>query len=120
MVSKHKHIDAIFIDEVQLLTKQQCEDLIKLSMKYPILCYGLKSDYKGLIFDSVALLSAYAKDEEEVINLCTYCNSRVKMNMRLIYGNPVFEGDSILVDKMLGVSEYIAVCPRCYLKEKYK
>lgn len=120
LVSKYNHIDAIFIDEVQLLTKQQCEDVIKLSMKYPILCYGLKSDYKGLTFDSIALLGAYSKDDEEVINLCTYCNSRAKMNMRLIDGKPVFEGESILVDKTLGVSEYIAVCPKCYLKERYK
>lgn len=42
------------------------------------------------------------------------------MNMRLIDGKSVFEGESILVDKALGVSEYIAVCPKCYLKEKYK
>lgn len=119
LVAAHNNIDAIFIDEIQLLTQEQCEELIRLSLGYPILCYGLKSDYKGRIFDSIALLGAYAKDIEEVVSLCEYCNSRAKMNMRLVDGIPTFDGDSIIVDKKLGESEYIGVCPKCFIKKKY-
>ena len=61
------------------------------------------------------------KDVEEISNtLCTYCNSKAKMNLKLVDGKPEFKGEKVNVDKELYTPQYVPVCPICFTKKMLK
>lgn len=107
----------ILVDEGQLLSKKHVKQLIKLSEHYSILIYGLKSDYKAQNWESMSVLENFSKNIEEIKNPCEFCESLAKLNLRLIEGKPVVEGDSIVIDESLVVSEFVPVCPSCYIRK---
>ena len=125
LVIKHleesdKDIDAIFIDEGQFLSKHNVEEIIILSAECRLnfLIYGLNVSYTGEPFESMSMLMAFSKDIEEISNtLCQYCNSKAKMNLKLVDGKAVFEGEKISVDKELFAPQYVPVCPICFTKK---
>ena len=120
------HVDAIFIDEGQFLSEENVKEIIVLSAEYNFnfLVYGLTSTYTGQPFISMTTLMIFAKDIEEISNtLCTYCHSKSKMNLKVVDGKPVFEGDIVSVDEELYEPQYVPVCPKCFTKkmlEEYK
>ena len=112
-------IDAILIDECQLLSEDNLAEIIRLSgeLGFNFLCYGLYSDYKGIPWAATTTLMAFAKDVEEIsTTLCTYCSSKAKMNLKLENNKPVFEGDSVDIDSDVKESKYVPVCPNCFIK----
>ena len=114
------HVDAIFIDEGQFLSNENLKEIIILSAEhnFNFLVYGLTSTYTGEPFISMTTLMIFAKDIEEISNtLCTYCHSKAKMNLKLVDGKAVFEGDIVSVDKELYEPQYIPVCPKCFTKK---
>ena len=113
------NVQAIFIDEAQFLSKDNVDEIILLSglCKFNFLAYGLTSTYTGEPFESMNRLMIFAKDVEDVSNsLCNFCNSKAKMNMKLVDGKPVFTGEAISVDKGLFESQFVPVCPNCFIK----
>ena len=113
-------LDAIFIDEGQFLSKENVEEIIILSCECDLnfLVYGLNSSYKGEPFESMSMLMTFSKDVEEISNtLCQYCKSKAKMNLKLVDGKPVFDGDTISVDTELFAPQYVPVCPICFTKK---
>ena len=116
-------LDAIFIDEGQFLSKENVEEIIILSAEcgFNFLIYGLNSSYTGEPFESMSMLMIYSKNIEEISNtLCTYCNSKAKMNLKLVDGKPVFEGEKVSVDSDLHTPQYLPVCPNCFTKKMLK
>lgn len=114
------HLDAIFIDEGQFLSKENVDEIIILSAEcgFNFLVYGLNSSFTGEPFESMSTLMAFSKDVEEISNtLCQYCNSKAKMNLKLVDGKPVFTGNKISVDKELFAPQYVPVCPICFTKK---
>lgn len=114
-----KSLAVIMIDEGQFLSNKNVMDILFVSRYFPILIYGLKSDYKGFTWDSIGFLSNFAKDEEEIKNPCQYCSSLAKLNLRLVNGKAITEGESVSVDETLGESEFVPVCPKCYTERTY-
>ena len=113
------NVEAIFIDEAQFLSKDNVDEIILLSglCKFNFLAYGLTSTYTGEPFESMNRLMIFAKDVEDVSNsLCNFCNSKAKMNMKLVDGKPVFTGEAISVDNGLFESQFVPVCPNCFIK----
>lgn len=116
-------LDAIFIDEGQFLSERNVEEIIILSAEcgFNFLIYGLNSSYTGEPFESMMMLMIYSKDVEEISNtLCTYCNSKAKMNLKLVDGKPEFKGEKVNVDKELYIPQYVPVCPICFTKKMLK
>ncbi len=114
------NLDAIFIDEGQFLSSDNVEEIIVLSAEcnFNFLIYGLNSSYTGEPFESMSDLMVFSKTVEEISNtLCQYCNSKAKMNLKLVDGKPVFNGDKISVDKELYSPQYVPVCPICFTKK---
>ena len=103
-------VDAVFVDEAQFLTPDQvwrlacaCDDL-----GVPVLCYGLRTDFQGALFDGAAALLAMADDLREVRTIC-HCGRKATMNLRTDdAGAPVREGEQVRVDK----TGYLALCRR--------
>jgi thymidine kinase len=108
--------DAIIIDEAQFLTTAQVDELYLLTKFYdvPILCYGLRCDFKMQPFEGSSRLLQIADDIEELKTVCR-CGAKATQNLRLINDEPVFEGEQVEIDNHTKV-EYEGVCGKCYLK----
>lgn len=114
-----KELEVILIDECQFLTMHHCHQILFLSNYISILLYGLKNDFKGFSWQATDFLGNFAKTHEEIMNPCQYCHSLAKLNLKInpIDGEPITEGDSVAVDKSQEESDYVPVCPRCYMEK---
>lgn len=115
-----KIIFAIIVDEAQFLTKNQVDELYEITKKYniPVLCYGLRCDFRMNPFEGSARLLQIADDIEELKTICK-CGLKATQNLRLINNIPIFEGEQIEIDNHTKV-EYEGVCGKCYLKLRGK
>ena len=109
---------AIIVDEAQFLTTTQVNELYFLTKFYnvPILCYGLRCDFKMEPFEGSARLLQIADDIEELKTVCR-CGAKATQNLRLVNGEPIFEGEQVEIDNHTRV-EYEGVCGKCYLQLK--
>lgn len=113
-------IDAILIDEAQFLTPTQVDELYQITKiaDIPILCYGLRCDFKMQGFQGSPRLLQIADDIEEIKNICG-CGKKATQNVRFRNGIPTFNGPQVAID---GVKDtYEAFCACCYfnLREKH-
>jgi len=110
-------IHCLLIDEAQFLKKAQVDYFRELaSLKdIPVICYGLRTDFKQQLFEGSKRLLELADSIEEVKNTCHYCDRKALFNLRRVDGKAIFSGPQI----QLGAEElYVPVCPACYEKER--
>lgn len=101
-------LGAVFLDEAQFLTGDQVRQLARVAddLDIPVLCYGLRTDFLGALFEGAAELMALADDLREVRTIC-HCGRKATMNLRrTAEGTPVREGAQIGVDK----AKYVPLC----------
>ena len=106
----------VLIDEAQFLTQDQVRQLHRLAHQHrvPVLCYGLRSDFRGDPFPGAAALLTLADTLEEMKNICA-CGRKASMNLRVDdNGRRVKEGEQIFIG---GNESYRAVCPNCFYSE---
>jgi thymidine kinase len=111
-LAKEAKPDCILVDEAQFLTEEIILKLVEL-VDYegiPVICYGLKNDFKAELFPGSKALLIYADTLKEIETVCEYCTNKASMNLRLIDSRPVFSGARIL----MGDNEYKPVCRKCY------
>nr|WP_321439722.1 thymidine kinase [uncultured Hyphomonas sp.] len=107
--SEHR-IDAIFVDEAQFLTKDQVWQLARVAdhLNVPVLAYGLRTDFRGELFEGSSALLAIADSLREVRTICE-CGRKATMVIRLdAEGNAATEGDQVSIGK----STYVSLCRR--------
>lgn len=106
------NIGCILIDEVQFFTKKQIYDLsiIVDELKIPVICYGLRSDFKHEPFEGSMYLMAIADEIEEMKTIC-WCGKKATCNARLIDGKVIKDGDQVQIG---GNESYIALCRKHY------
>ena len=116
LIKKGHHYDAVIVDEVQFFSPKQIEGLAMIAdnLEIPVLCYGLRTDFRGHLFDGSARLMALADKISEVKTMC-HCGRKATMNARIQDGKMVREGEQILIG---GNDEYIALCRSCYFQGK--
>ncbi len=118
LVSNHLKPDlsAILVDEAQFLQPEQVDDLYKISkfQDIPILCYGLRCDFRMHGFPGASRLLEIADSLEELKTICK-CGKKATQNLRLVNGSPTFEGNQVAIDGKDLVT-YESVCGSCYLK----
>ena len=102
------------IDEAQFLSPAQVRQLHRFAHGphgVPVLCYGLRSDFRGEAFPGSAALLTLADDLEEMKTICA-CARKASMNLRIdAAGRRVQSGEQVLIG---GNERYRAVCPRCF------
>ncbi|MFO1285811.1 MAG: thymidine kinase [Rubrivivax sp.] len=77
----------------------------------PVLCYGLRGDFRGEAFPGSAKLLTLADELEEMKTICA-CGRKASMNMRIdAEGRRVLQGEQVLIG---GNERYRAVCPACF------
>jgi thymidine kinase len=101
-------LSAIFFDEAQFLTKDQVWQLARIGdrLKLPVLCYGLRTDFQGELFEGSASLLAIADDLREARTIC-HCGRKATMTARMDEdGNALTEGAQVSVGKEV----YVSLC----------
>ena len=101
----------MFIDEAQFLTRQQVRQLARAAddLNVPVMCYGLRVDFRGQLFPGSAELLALADDLRECRTIC-FCGKKATMVVRQDeVGNVLTEGRQIQVG---GNETYIPLCRR--------
>ncbi len=109
-------IACLLIDEAQFLSPEQVRQLHRLAHQHqvPVLCYGLRSDFRGDGFPGAVALLTLADDLEEMKTICA-CARKASMNLRVdSEGRRVKEGEQIMIG---GNESYRAVCPSCFYSD---
>ena len=111
--SRHKAepVHCVFVDEAQFLLKQQVRQLSDVvdDLDIPVMCYGLRSDFQGNLFEGSENLLAWADVLTEVKTIC-HCGRKAIMVLRIDEkGNPIKEGAQVQIG---GNDRYLSVCRR--------
>lgn len=117
-LNSNKKIDCILVDEVQFLKEAQIDQLfeIAVTLNIPIICYGLRTDFKRNGFEGSTRLLLIAHSIEEMKTICA-CGKKAIFNGRKINNKFVFEGEQIAIDEQNDV-HYESLCGECYYKYK--
>lgn len=112
---KAKDCDVIIIDEVQFLSANQIDSLRNLNNVASIMCYGLKTDYMGKLFEGSKRLLEIADSIREIKSMCP-CGKKAIINARYREdGSIVYSGQQIDIG---GNEKYQALCYDCWVKGK--
>lgn len=111
-----QNIDCILVDEAQFLERHHVLELTDIVdyLKIPIICYGLRADFKDQLFPGSEALFAYADVISEMKTICA-CGDGATRNVRFVDNKPVFEGDQVAIDGESSVT-YESMCRACKKK----
>ena len=105
----------IIVDEAQFLSREEVRWLARLvdELDIPVMCYGLRSDFKGDLFPGSYELLVMADKIEEVKTIC-WCGKKATFNARFDEGGKVLkEGEQVV----LGANDtYIGLCRRHWMR----
>jgi thymidine kinase len=101
----------VFVDEAQFLTPEQVWQLARAvdDLRVPIMCYGLRVDFRGQLFPGSATLLALADEMREVRTIC-HCGKKATMVVRMgPDGQALRDGAQVQIG---GNETYVALCRR--------
>jgi thymidine kinase len=103
-------LDCVLVDEAQFLPPHIIEDLRRITVDpgVPVICYGLRTDFRTKLFPGAQRLMELADAMEEVKVTCQYCKKKAICNLRFVNGTPTVDGPQI----QLGAEEHYA--PVCW------
>lgn len=110
------NISCILVDEAQFLSEYLINQFreITIMLHIPVICYGLRTDFKSRLFEGSRRLMELADSIEEVKCTCNFCNKKSVMNLKHVNGLATVEGPSV----QLGCEElYFPACFSCYKKQ---
>ena len=113
---KSKKLSCVLIDEAQFLTKNQVQQLGQVADKlnFPVMCYGIRTDFRGELFEGSSELLALADNLIELKTICSYCVRKATMVVRKDdCGKVVTEGTKVVVG---GNDIYTPVCRKHFRK----
>jgi len=102
-------LSCVLVDEAQFLTKGQVWQLARIADEagIPVLCYGLRTDFQGELFEGAAALLGIADSLVELKAVC-HCGRKATMNLRVDEG-----GAAVLAGAQTeigGNDRYVALC----------
>ncbi len=115
--NKYKYAQFILVDEAQFLTSAQVNELWYIAHKYNIsvVCYGLKSNFKGDLFEGSRQLFARSDEKHELTVNCV-CGKTAMFNARRVNGKYSISGKEVVIDGANDEVEYIPLCSDHYLE----
>ena len=114
--NKDKRVDCVLIDEAQFLSKDQVAQLGQIvdDLNIPVLTFGIRTDFKGNLFEGSEYLLAWADNLKEIKTVC-HCGRKATMVLRLDKnGNVIEEGDQIEVG---GNEKYVSICRKHFYEK---
>lgn len=110
-------VSCVLVDEAQFLSLFVIEQLAYIAHRnpgIPVICYGLRTDFKTKLFPAAARLMELADSLEEVKTTCQYCERKAIFNLKFVNGLATRDGPSI----DLGAEEkYAPACAACYAEQ---
>ena len=115
-LNKEDKVDCVLIDEAQFLNKDQVFQLGQIvdELDIPVLTFGIRTDFKGNLFEGSKYLLAWADNLKELKTVC-HCGRKATMVLRLDErGNIIEEGDQIEVG---GNEKYVSICRKHFYEK---
>jgi len=106
-------VHCVLVDESQFLTREQVYALSEIvdKLDIPVLCYGLRTDFRGELFTGSLYLLAWSDKLVELKTIC-FCGRKASMVLRLDQdGRPYNEGEQVVIG---GNERYVSVCRKHY------
>lgn len=109
-------LDCVLVDECQFLKPHHIDILRDLTEHFPVVCYGLRTDYMTNLFPGSKRLMEIADTIEEIKTTCVDCNKKAIINAKFVVEN----GEKIIVrygnsEPDLGAEEkYQPMCFDCW------
>lgn len=103
----------VLVDESQFLSRQQVYQLTEVvdKLHIPVLCYGLRTDFLGELFEGSKYLLSWADKLVELKTIC-HCGRKANMVIRTDEnGVAIAEGDQVSIG---GNDKYVSVCRQHY------
>ena len=103
-----RKIDCVFVDEAQFLTRDQVWQLARVAdrLSIPVMCFGLRTDFRGEMFPGSAELLAISDNLREIRTIC-HCGRKATMVARQSESGQVLtEGDQVGIEKAM----YVSLC----------
>jgi thymidine kinase len=109
-------IDCLLVDEVQFFEPAVIEHLRHISTEFgiPVICYGLRTDYRRGLFPGSQRLLELADSIEEVKTTCAFCNRKAIYNLKIVNGAAVGPDDKGPVVDLGCEEKYLPACAACY------
>ncbi len=106
--------DIIMVDEAQFLSESQVDELRDMADNgVMVMCYGLKDNYSGRLFEGSKRIIEVCDTIREIQSMCTKCGSKAIMNARYSGDKIIYEGNTIDIG---GEEKYTTLCHRCWMK----
>lgn len=104
-------INCVLVDEAQFLHPRVIERLrdVATDLHIPVMCYGLRTDFRSRLFPGSKRLLELADTIEEVKTTCTFCNKKAIANLKSVDGLETMEGPTVCLG---GEEMYV---PACYM-----
>ncbi len=112
-IAQSKDVACVLVDEAQFLTVEQVRELHRAAhvLGIPVICYGIRSDFRADPFPGAALLLTLADSLEELKTICN-CGRKATMNVRVDErGRRITEGEQIAIE---GDVRYVQMCGACF------
>lgn len=104
-----RNYDCVIVDEAQFASKEQVEFLVYIvdKLEVPVICYGLRADFRNELFEGSLWLLAWADVIEEIKTVC-WCGKAAKCNARFNEkGQIIRVGEQVMLG---GNDSYTALC----------
>jgi thymidine kinase len=108
-------VSCVLLDEAQFLLPAQVDQLAAIVDRHsiPVLCYGLRTDFRGELFPGSARLLALADELSELKTICQ-CGRKATMCARVgADGSVEREGEQVEIG---GNERYLSLCRRHYFE----
>ncbi len=112
---KKRALHCVLVDEAQFLSRAHVLQLCRIAdeLAIPVLCYGLRTDFQGNLFEGSAALLALADSLVELKAVCE-CGRKATMNLRVdADGHAVAAGAQTEIG---GNDRYVALCRRHFFE----
>jgi thymidine kinase len=113
---KKRQVHCVLVDEAQFLSRAQVLQLAEVcdELDVPVLAYGLRTDFRGDLFEGSATLLALADKLVELKAICE-CGRKATMNLRVDQdGFAVAAGEQTEIG---GNDRYVALCRRHFMEK---
>ena len=107
-IAAHGELHCVLVDEAQFLSKAQAWQLTEVvdALRIPVLCYGLRTDFRGELFEGSQALLAWADELQEIKTIC-HSGSKATMTVRVDdHGRAVQAGPQVEIG---GNERYVSV-----------
>ncbi|MCW8387372.1 thymidine kinase [Fluoribacter dumoffii] len=109
VLAQEKKYACLLVDEAQFLTRAQVHQLTEITdqLRIPVLAYGLRTDFRGELFEGSQYLLAWADELVELKTIC-HCGRKATMILRLnANGEVITEGEQVVIG---GNDMYSSTC----------